>query len=70
MQAYDAAGDEVGDRIEIRLRPSEDGTRLEARIPSGVSRPIEVELSLRFGPDRSEAFFSFDFPALSATPTE
>ena len=68
VQRYDVDGDEVGHRVEIRLRLADDGTRLEAAIPPGVSLPIEVELSLKLDPDLGEAFFNFDFPAPSLAP--
>ncbi|MBW2271443.1 MAG: hypothetical protein JRH16_23055 [Deltaproteobacteria bacterium] len=64
----DAAGDELDDRVEIRLRAAPDGTRLEARIPAGASLPIEVGLELMLGPDRSEVVFDFNFLALSVAP--
>ncbi len=68
VQRYDASGKEVGDRVEIRLRPAEDGTRLEAPIPAGATLPFKVELSLKFDPARREAFFNFDFPVPSLVP--
>jgi hypothetical protein len=66
VQRRDAAGNELGDRVEIRLRPAQDGSRLEASIPAGASLPIEVELSLMLGPARLEAVFHF--LALSVAP--
>ena len=65
LQRYDTDGTAVGDRVELRLRPAVDGTRLEAAIPAGVRLPIEVELRLQLDPDRREALFNFDFPAAS-----
>ena len=68
VQRHDARGNEVGDRVEIRLRPADDGSRLEAPIPAGATPRIEVKLSLKLGPDPREAFFNFYFQALPVTP--
>jgi hypothetical protein len=70
VQRHDTDGNEVGDRIEIQLRPADDGTRLEAPIPAGPSLPIEVELSLKLDPARPETVFNFNFPVPLAASIE
>ena len=68
LHRHDAAGNELDDRVEIRLRAAQDGSRLEARIPAGASLPIEVALELMLGPDHSEVVFEFNFLGLSVAP--
>lgn len=56
--------------IELRafaLRPSRDGTYLEARI-DGVKLPAEVTAKLRFGKDAPEYRFDFTFREITRDP--
>jgi hypothetical protein len=66
-ERYDARTRTSTDLTAFQLRPSPDGTYLEARVP-GVAFPVAMAAKVKIKPDSPEYRFDFTFAAVTQDP--